>query len=556
MLLDACHYARGKFQGGAAGLTVDARLAAVTHRFHKGFQFSAQRLDRWRGQLLIREFRLWGRFFRGDAQGVAPGVIERNVLVLLEKAHLAHALGRYAARGHIGHRASLKFQASVRDIDFVRQHRDSDRLHFRDRLLYQGEQDVEVVDHQVVDHVDIEAARRKHTQPVDLEKERMIQNRLDRQHRWVESFDVADLQQALMPLCRVQQRIRLRQSLRHGLLDQNIEAHFHKAAANLSMLGGGHGHADGIGSAAQLVERGEGMGPKFGGGSLRAFSAFVEDADQFGVLNFAVNARVIPPEFTGSDNSDTYLSRLRCRRHSLFIPGAVSFGSAADTARGTAWMAIPAASANSINFVRSNTRVRPASTARAVACAFFMSSMVGRPMTGTSKRISCPGLLTFTTTSGLPSAIRAARAMVSSVPSTAPISASVLLRGRENSSLANFQSGRMELKILLCLTCPAITACVTPSWCIKSIALLNSPRLTQCSRFVERSSSGAASSFSAITAISIPWLRAPSRTRNGNRPLPAIRPHPAVLVSVLAMSCVPKRALLHNSAFRRLDETN
>src|SRR5467141_857937 len=525
MLLDACHYARGKFQGGAASLTVDARLAAVTHRFHKGFQFSAQRLDRWRGQLLIREFRLWGRFFRGDAQGVAPGVIERNVLVLLEKAHLAHALGRYAARGHIGHRASLKFQASVRDIDFVRQHRDSDRLHFRDRLLYQGEQDVEVVDHQVVDHVDIEAARRKHTQPVHLEKERMIQNRLDRQHRWVESFDVADLQQALMPLCRVQQRIRLRQSLRHGLLDQNIEAHFHKAAANLSMLGGGHGHADGIGSAAQLVERGEGMGPKFGGGSLRAFSAFVEDADQFGVLNFAVNARVIPPEFTGSDNSDTYLSRLRCRRHSLFIPAAVCFGSAVAAARGTAWIAIPASFASSINFVRSNSKVRPASTTKAVACAFFMCSMVGRPITGTSKRMSCPGLLTFTTTSGFPAAIRAARAMVSSVPSiastathaqseittvwpmsrpeicratprpyamsaasrasgarrvstpasgtrgfrnrvestsripsssktraTAPISASVFLRGRERSSLASFQSGRIALKILLCFT--------------------------------------------------------------------------------------------------------
>src|SRR6266436_1511289 len=208
----------------------------------------------------------------------------------------------------------------------------------------------------------------------------------------------------------------------------------------------------------------------------------------------------------------------------------------ADAATGTAWMAISAASANSISFVRSNSRVRPASTTKAVAFAFFMCSMVGRPITGTSKRMSCPALLTFTTTSGFSTAIRAARAMVSSVPSmastatqarseittvcpmsrpeicratprpyamsaasrasgarrvstpasgtsgfrnsvestrripsssktraTAPMSASVFLRGRENSSLASFQSGRMELKILLCFTCPAITACVTPS---------------------------------------------------------------------------------------------
>src|SRR5712664_2733548 len=84
------------------------------------------------------------------------------------------------------------------------------------------------------------------------------------------------------------------------------------------------------------------------------------------------------------------------------------------------------------------------------------------------------------------------------------------------------------------------------------MALLNSPRLTQCSRFAERSSSGAASSFSAITAISIPWLRAPSSTRNGNRPLPAISPHPELLVAAIDMDS--SRKLLHDAAFSRLDE--
>src|SRR6202011_4499974 len=157
------------------------------------------------------------------------------------------------------------------------------------RLLYEREQDVQVVDHQVVDHVDIEAARREYSQAVHLEKKWMIQNWLDRQHRRVESFDVADLQQALMPLCRVQQRIRLRKALRHGLFDQNVESHFHQAAANLRMLRGGHGHADGIGSSVQLVESSESMRAEFGRGSSRAGNVFVEDADQFGVLNFAVN---------------------------------------------------------------------------------------------------------------------------------------------------------------------------------------------------------------------------------------------------------------------------
>src|ERR1700674_4642854 len=75
--------------------------------------------------------------------------------------------------------APREVQSGVSDVHFVRKHGDSHRLHFRNRLLYDGEQDVEVVDHQVVDHVDIEAARREHSQPVHLEKERMIQNGLD-----------------------------------------------------------------------------------------------------------------------------------------------------------------------------------------------------------------------------------------------------------------------------------------------------------------------------------------------------------------------------------------
>ncbi len=67
------------------------------------------------------------------------------------------------------------------------------------------------------------------------------------------------------------------------------------------------------------------------------------------------------------------------------------------------------------------------------------------------------------------------------------------------------------------------------------MVLLNSPRLTQCSRVVIFSNSGDASSFSAMTAMSIPWLRAPSSTRNGKRPFPAMSPQPVVLVFASGM---------------------
>ena len=46
----------------------------------------------------------------------------------------------------------------------------------------------------------------------------------------------------------------------------------------------------------------------------------------------------------------------------------------------------------------------------------------------------------------------------SSTLATAPISESVFFSGSERSSFASFQSGRIELNILLCFTCPAMTA--------------------------------------------------------------------------------------------------
>ena len=120
---------------------------------------------------------------------------------LAEADALLDAAKRHRRLLQVGH--VERFNPAVLAVEPILNHPLFFEVH-RLGVFHQREQDVEVVDHQVVDHVDVKAARRKHTQPVHLEKQRMIQNGLDRQHRWVESFDVADLQQALMPLCRVQ----------------------------------------------------------------------------------------------------------------------------------------------------------------------------------------------------------------------------------------------------------------------------------------------------------------------------------------------------------------
>ena len=90
-------------------------------------------------------------------------------------------------------------------------------------------------------------------------------------------------------------------------------------------------------------------------------------------------------------------------------------------------------------------------------------------------------------------------------------------------------SGTMSANSLVCLTCPAITAWVTPASFSRLMQVPSWPSETQWmrragGRAAAASRSGKASSLSAMTVTSWPAPRAASRTRNGNRPLPAIRP--------------------------------
>src|SRR5882724_5958559 len=83
------------------------------------------------------------------------------------------------------------------------------------------------------------------------------------------------------------------------------------------------------------------------------------------------------------------------------------------------------------------------------------------------------------------------------------------------------------------------------------MVLESSPRLTQCRRCACSASPGSASSLMAITAISIPWLRAACSTRNGKRPLPAISPQLFRLEMLVVMEYA---GLFHNAALGSFDK--
>ena len=82
------------------------------------------------------------------------------------------------------------------------------------------------MDHQIVDHIHVEAAWRENSQAMHFKEKRAVHYRLHRNHRRIEAFHVPHLQNPPIFLRHIDQRIRFREVYGHGLLDKNVETHF------------------------------------------------------------------------------------------------------------------------------------------------------------------------------------------------------------------------------------------------------------------------------------------------------------------------------------------
>src|SRR6516164_637693 len=151
---------------------------------------------------------------------------------------------------------------------------------------------------------------------------------------------------------------------------------------------------------------------KLGGHRLRPISAQIVDARELRRRNLFQGACMTAPVLTDSDDGHRnpvwrlhafaggddrrpgLWARFRARRH--FNPAARpgpkrALGARHQTSK--AAIAILRRSASSIRRGRSKSSVLPASMASARAFARSIRAIVAGPTTGTSKRISCPGLL-------------------------------------------------------------------------------------------------------------------------------------------------------------------
>jgi hypothetical protein len=163
-----------------------------------------------------------------------------------------------------------------------------------------------------------------------FEKKRPIQNRFNRCHSGIKTFDMAHLQNPFVPPGRFEKRIRLRQIHSHGLLDQHVQPAFEQLATHLGVRYGRYRYAYGFGKLADFIKAAQSLSLKLRSDSFRPLLISVIDPNELGTFQLAIHARMVAPKFSRSHYGGADFPRFSfSAAHSLFIPPVALFGSAA-----------------------------------------------------------------------------------------------------------------------------------------------------------------------------------------------------------------------------------
>jgi hypothetical protein len=168
------------------------------------------------------------------------------------------------------------------------------------------------VNHEVEDDVDVERARREDTEAVGLEEHGPVESGDGRGDGWVEAFEMANGDDAVVGVSRVEDAIGLGECGGEGLLDEDVEAGKQKLLCDGGVVDGRD--ADGCGvewqiCGKQFCERREG-GNVVGSGEAGAASGVGFDKSgelnefRVSVFELAVDAEMIAPE--GASPNDGY----------------------------------------------------------------------------------------------------------------------------------------------------------------------------------------------------------------------------------------------------------
>ena len=114
--------------------------------------------------------------------------------------------------------------------------------------------DVEIVDHEIADHVDVGAAVDERCEAVALEEARLGDHGWRRAERRVEALEVPDLQDAAARVGGANERLTLRGGRRERLFDQDVDAGGEEIAADRGMRARRHRDARAVDGARRAPD--------------------------------------------------------------------------------------------------------------------------------------------------------------------------------------------------------------------------------------------------------------------------------------------------------------
>ena len=181
--------------------------------------------------------------------------VDGDVSAFLEDAGLAHVFQRQTRRREVGHGTVLELDAHVGDVGRGADDADAARTDVAHGRLDDGEQDVEVVHHEVEDHGDVSATRVKHGQAMRLDEQRLADERLCRDEGRVEALHMTHLHLHARLVSELLEGVGLIGSGHDGLLDEDMLAFLQGLGGTFEVTDGRRDDVDNVHRINQVVDR-------------------------------------------------------------------------------------------------------------------------------------------------------------------------------------------------------------------------------------------------------------------------------------------------------------
>src|SRR6188472_263907 len=310
MLLDAVIDHARHAKGFASGTAIDQRLGARRDAVEEGIDLVGKAvllLDLVVFAFDGREPHDGGIAAEAIAGNAPLAEVATEIMVASEYAHLPFGLVAHPARGDVGDAARLEVDSGIGKIDPAAEHRRADGVHLAYRRVHEPDDHVDVVNHEIEDHVDLDTAVLPRRDAVALEIERLGDHLGKRAVGAREALDVPDLEHDLALLGEARERIRASHAFGDRLLDEHVDAGLDQVAGNRVMERGRHGDTRCIDlpENAAIVEGR--LCAELGSDRARPLFIGVDHGNQLGALVAGIVLGVKAPEITRADYRDADL---------------------------------------------------------------------------------------------------------------------------------------------------------------------------------------------------------------------------------------------------------